>query len=418
MKIILARKILPVTAPYIDNGALVIDGGRIAGIGGRRAMLRRFPDAEVTDLGGLLVMPGLVNAHAHLELSHLQGKIGEHADFFGWIAALIELGKTVGDKGRNSSINMAVRQAVATGTTCIGDISATEKAVPALVRSGLRAVVYLEVIGMDPDVSVATFDRLTGRMKRLGGLPDRICTGISPHSPYSVSSNLYSMLRDDTSGAISRLSVHLSETFDEFQYIQGKPSGMDGYMANTGWDSHQPNRGSSPASFINDMGLLSTGMLAVHAVHLSKPDMNLLAASGASVAHCPRSNHMLGVGRAPVKELIRRGVNVAIGTDSLASNMDIDMWEEMRFAYLVNGLTAEQVIRMATVNGARALRLDGVTGSLEPGKSADFIAVRTDAARDKDPSQRLLYGTHTGDVMLSVVQGKTIYISDGLKGRS
>jgi 5-methylthioadenosine/S-adenosylhomocysteine deaminase len=190
---------------------------------------------------------------------------------------------------------------------------------------------------------------------------------------------------------------------------------MDRYMAYTGWDRYAPNRAGSPLEFLKKMGV-HKGLLAVHAVHVTKRDMDLLANSGASVAHCPRSNHMLGVGRAPVTELMERGVNVALGTDSLTSNMDMDMWEEMRFAYLVNGLKAEQVIRMATINGARALHLDSVTGSLEPGKEADLIAVRTGSVTADNPCPQLLYGTRMGDVMLSMVQGKTIYKSEELKG--
>jgi cytosine/adenosine deaminase-related metal-dependent hydrolase len=410
--LILARKILPITTPAIDDGALLITGRKIVDVGRRKDILKKYPKEKVVDLSPALVMPGLVNAHTHLELSYLKGKLDEAHDFFDWITALVDYRRTHGAKGIREPMVSALRQAISSGTTCLGDISATDEALPLLIKIGARAVSFLEVIGLDPGHAQMTFDSLVKRLKKLDDVPDRIAPGISPHSAYSVSSQLFSKINDLASGKHLIVSVHLSETHDEMLYMQGKPSGMDGYMRKFGWDNFRPASNGTSMQYVKAHGLHG-GLLAVHAAHVTKKDIKILSESGASVVQCPRSNHLLRVGKAPVELLLESGINVCIGTDSLASNIDLDLWEEMRFAYLVNRVNAQQVIRMATINGARALGLEDVIGSIEPGKDADLIAVESSAASSADPYRELLFGTRQGDVSLNMVQGKAIYSKNG-----
>ncbi|MHB8173913.1 MAG: amidohydrolase family protein, partial [Nitrospirota bacterium] len=139
----------------------------------------------------------------------------------------------------------------------------------------------------------------------------------------------------------------------------------------------------------------------------------LMKKNGISAVFCPRSNHFLGVGKAPVEEMAESGINLAIGTDSLASNVNLNLWDEMRFAYLVSRLPARKLVEMATINGAKALGLDAITGSLSPGKEADIIAIHTDAAKAKDPYYPLLMETSQGDVSATIVQGKPLHSTDG-----
>lgn len=415
MKLILSRKLLPVTGQPVTNGAVCIKDGKILEFGARGRLLGKYTArARLVDLGDSLVMPGLVNAHTHLELSHLPGRLGEPDGFFEWISRLIEARRKIGADGLAKAASGALKAAVRSGTTCMGDISATDLALPALIRSGIRAVVFLEIIGMDDSEADRSFKRLLERIDKYRGMPERISSGISPHSTYSVSGGLYNriskLILDNGLG----IAVHLSETIDEVKQIKGEKSLMDGYHTLTGWEAHKKNRADSPLGFVLDKGL-SRGLLAVHAVHVSAGDIRRMAASGVSVAHCPRSNHMLRVGRAPVGRMMEKGVNVAIGTDSLASNLDIDLWEEMRFAWLVNRLSAQKVIEMATINGARALGLEQVTGSIEPGKAADLIAVTGPAAKARDPYAPLLRETRPGNIVLGMVDGKIIYKNDDLK---
>jgi len=414
--IVTASKVLPITRPYITNGALLLHANKIKAVGSSKEILRQYPNERVVELDGFALMPGLINLHTHLDLSHLKGAAGEKDDFVDWITALVDAKKKIGDKGVVPAARKALREAVSTGTTCIGDISSSDVTMGLLVKSGIRAVSFLEVIGLDGSQARAIFKRLMERLKGYGDLPDRIRLGISPHSAYSVSTQLYKLLSCNTSCINMLMAIHLSESIYESSYMSGKSSRMDRYMEKFGWDSLEPNRGRTSLEFIKGFGL-EKGMLAVHGVHLTDGDITLLRDAGASVAHCPRSNYMLKVGKAPVEKLIAKGVNVGIGTDSLASNVDLDLWEEMRFAYLVNRLQAEPVIRMATINGAKALRLDGVTGSLEAGKDADIIAIKMHPSKSKDIYQQLLMDTRPGDIAMTMVQGRPIYREEGFKAR-
>ena len=410
--IIRARKILPITSPPIDNGAVVVMGRKIIDLGKEQAIIKKYPAEKVVDLGQRLVMPGLVNAHTHLELSNLQGMLGEKDDFFDWIIGLVELRKKIRDKGRSAAVLENLQGLLASGTTCIGDVSGTDKPLPEIIRSGIRAVFFLETIGPDEKQAERAFHELVRRLKRLKKLPERVLPGLSPHSPYSVSSRLFSNISEYTSSNKLSIAVHLSETKDETFYMSGKKSRMDAYMKHFGWDRFRKSYKGTSTRYLKEFGLLSR-LLAVHAVHVDKNDIKMLKAAGASVAYCPRSNHLLGVGSAPVESFLESGINVGIGTDSLASNIDLDLWEEMRFAYLVNSIPASKIIEMGTIGGARALGLGSITGSLEPGKDADIIAIHTRASTKEDPYQALLLGTKKEDVSATIVQGKPLHSTDG-----
>jgi len=413
LKLILARKILPISSPPITNGGLCISSGRIVGVGTRKYLMQKYPTARIRELGSAVLMPGLVNAHTHIELSHLHGRIDFNGGFFGWIEGLIDLRRSLGDDGLEKASRAALTSAIRSGTTCIGDISSTGGAIQLVLKSGIRARVYLEAIGLDAAGAKRTFRALKRNLNSFDNMPGRIRPGISPHSTYSVSGLLYKLLSRYISDNLLNIAVHMSENIDEVKHIKGGKSRIDEYHNMLGWDEHEKNRADSPLGYLIEKGI-SRRLLAVHAVHVSADDIRRMAEEGISVAHCPRSNHLLRVGRAPVARMIDRGVNVAIGTDSLASNIDIDMWEEMRFAYLVSGLDPETVIRMATINGARALGLEDVTGSIEPGKAADIIAVRCNATEGSEIYKHLLYKTKPDNVMLNMVDGRTLYSADGV----
>jgi cytosine/adenosine deaminase-related metal-dependent hydrolase len=409
--IIRARKILPVTSPPIDYGAIVIKGSKIITLGKEKVILKKYPAEKVIDLEDRLVMPGLVNAHTHLELSQLKGKIAERREFFDWIIELVETRRRLGTKNLEQALRSSLIELLTSGTTCVGDISSTEAALPMLAKSGLRAAAFLEVLGPEEQKAEQIFRSLKSRLGKLKTLPDRITPGISPHSVYSVSPSLIRMISSYTSEYSLPIQVHLSETQHEKLYINGKPSDLDGYMEHFGWKGIKKEKTKSPLGFLEKSGL--NKFTAVHCVHLSGPDIKSMARNGISCVFCPRSNYFLGAGKAPVEDMAQAGVNIAIGTDSLASNIDLDLWEEMRFAYLVSRLPARKLIEMATINGATALGLERITGSLAPGKEADLIAVNTDAAKEKDPYYPLLMETRKEDVSATIVQGKPLHSTDG-----
>jgi aminodeoxyfutalosine deaminase len=409
--IIRARKLLPVTSPPIDYGAIVIQGSKIIALGKEKAILKKYQAEKVVDLEDRLVMPGLVNAHTHLELSHLKGKLGERREFFDWIIELVETRRKLGTRNLEQALRSSLIELLTSGTTCVGDISSTEAALPMLAKSGLRAVAFLEALGPEEQKSEQIFEALKARLGKLKDLPNRITAGVSPHSAYSVSPSLIKAIAGYTSDNGLPISVHLSETAHEKLYINGKSSGLDGYMEHFGWKGIKKEKSRSPQGFLTQSGLKK--FTAVHCVHLTSPDIKSMARNGISCVFCPRSNYFLGAGKAPIEDMAQAGINIAIGTDSLASNIDLDLWEEMRFAYLVSRLPASKLVEMATLNGAKAVGLERITGSLEPGKEADLIAINTDAAKEKDPYYPLLMETRREDISATIVQGKPLHSTDG-----
>ena len=409
--IILARKILSIASYDIDDGAILVSGAKIIDIGKRKQILKKYPAEKVVDLEDKLVMPGLVNLHAHLELSFLKGVLGEKRSFFDWIEDLVRLKKKARPKEMESAAAEALREAIRSGTTCIADVSSTEVSVPFLLKSGIRARVFLEALGLDEKLADKAFSGVLKRLEGLKGLPERVTTGISPHASYSVSVKLLGKIDQYSSDKALDIAMHLSEIKDEILYFHGKPSGMDGYRRAFGWDGLNRLSGKTPIEAVSKFGFKN--MVAVHCVHPSATDYSLLKKSGASVAWCPRSNHYLGVGSAPVKNYLEKGINVGIGTDSLASNLSMDMWDEIRFAWLVSGLKASEIIKAATLGGAKALGLEGVIGSIEPGKDADLIGIEAKASGIKEPCQALISDTRPQDIAFTMVQGKAIYSKDG-----
>ncbi|MHB8172940.1 MAG: amidohydrolase family protein, partial [Nitrospirota bacterium] len=261
---------MPITTPPIDNGAIVIQGRRITAVGKDIHILKKYPSEHVVDLEDRLIMPGLINAHTHLELSHLKGRIGERREFFDWIIELVETRRKLGTKNLQQAVRSSLIELLTSGTTCIGDISSTEAALPMLSKSGLRAAVFLEALGPDDKKAEQIFNGLKARVGNLKTSYDRITFGISPHSIYSVSPLLIKKIASYTSEHALPVSLHLSETKHENLYINGKASSLDGYLKHFGWEGMKKKKAQSPLRLLDQAGL--SNFTAVHCVHLNGQD--------------------------------------------------------------------------------------------------------------------------------------------------
>jgi 5-methylthioadenosine/S-adenosylhomocysteine deaminase len=204
--------------------------------------------------------------------------------------------------------------------------------------------------------------------------------------------------------------MHIAESKDEIKLLQRKKSGLEKLYRFANWDLAWAPTGSSSFEYLDRIGFLSPDLLAVHAVQVDDHDINLLKKSGASVAHCPRSNKKLRVGRMPLKKFLDAGITVGLGTDSLASVPTLNMWDEMRYAYRIhrrNGISAEDILRIATVGGAKALGLAKEIGTIEPGKKADIIAVPLPKINTGNIYNDLL--RETKSCIMTMVNGKILY---------
>ncbi len=392
----------PGAGPII-NGAISLRGSTILDVGPGKRIIDKFPKERVMKLENAVLLPGLVNAHTHLELPALleETRAGGFAD---WVMNLIEAKKKLHDKDYLSSTLRNIETLTRTGTTTVGEIC-THNISPAALRAcGLRAVVYHEII---------TMSDLAARPRSLRFIKSRaeglIKSGVSPHAPHTVSETALTWIRDIARKKNLPLCMHVAESRDELGLLQRKKSGLERLYGFAGWDTAQAPRAKSPFEYLGKLGLLNKTFLAVHAVHASDSDIALLKKTGAPVAHCPRSNKEIGAGRMRLKDFMDAGIPVGIGTDGLASSPSLSIWDELRYARKIHrrdGISAREMLGLGTIGGAKALGLEKEIGTLAPGKKADIIAVPLPQKSTGDIYNDLLRETECCIMMM--VNGKLI----------
>jgi 5-methylthioadenosine/S-adenosylhomocysteine deaminase len=414
-----ARWVLPVSAPAIEDGALLIDDhGRIVDVG-MNAHVPSPDSARLLELGDAALLPGLVDAHAHPELAAFRGLI-EDLTFPDWIATLQRLKTTAADRETYGvSARWTCVEAIAAGVTTLAATEDSAAALCALIDAGLRGVVYTEVFGPSPDQAPGVMADLEARMEALRRQETELVrVGVSPHAPFTVSDALFSQvaayaLREDLP-----VAVHAAESADEKALVTRADGAFAGRLRTRGIDVAP--RGRSTIDMLERTGVLDTRPLLIHCIHVDDSDIARIAAAGATVAHCPAANARLGHAVAPLMELLIAGIAVGLGGDSVASNNRIDILEEAHLAQMLQRahrgdpalLPASQLLRLATLDGARALGLDTRTGSLEIGKDADLCAVSLAAPHIlpiHDPAVAVVHAARASDVILTVVRGRILH---------
>ena len=413
-----AAWVLPVATPPIPDGAVLVEGERIAAVG-RAEEFIPSADAALTNLGDAALLPGLVNVHAHPDLSLFRGAL-EDLPFPDWILRLVNAGRTA---LRAEDYVVAARwslvEAVRAGITTLAATEATASAAPAMQEVGLRGIVFREVFGPDPAHSPAALAALRDDLHGLREWESsRVRIGVSPHAPYTVSDALFSAVADFARTEHIPLAVHIAESEAE-RLLVGRGGGAFAVrLRERGIPT--PVRGRSPVEMLDRLGVLAARPLLIHCVDVDSDDVRRIADHGCAVAHCPTANAKLGHGVAPLELLHAAGVRIGLGTDSVGSNNRMDLLEEARFASLlqrarlrrVDVLGPEALLRLCTIDGARALGLDRQIGTLEVGKEADLCAVSLVGPHIRpvhDPLAALFHAARASDVVLTVVQGRILY---------
>jgi 5-methylthioadenosine/S-adenosylhomocysteine deaminase len=398
---------------------LLVDGrGRIAAVGPEFAI--EPPDGcEIVELGNAVLLPGLVNVHAHPELAMFRGALEDLA-FRDWILRLVGGRRRVldDDDFRAAAIWTCV-ESMRGGVTTLAATEASGAAAAAMAELGMRGTAYLEIFGPDPSQAAPAIESFRVSLREFRRVEsDLVRIGISPHAPYTVSDELYREAARLARAEELPMAVHIAESVAERRLVQhGDGDFAPGLNAR---GIATPPRASSPVALLHRLGVLEVRPLLIHCVDLDPDDFSRIAESGSTVGHCPVANARLGHGLAPVNRLRAMGVAVGIGTDSVGANNRLDLLEEARIASLLqraalhshNALPADELLRLCTLEGARALGLDARIGTLEAGKDADLCAVSLEGQHVRpvhDPVAALFHAARAGDVVMTVVRGRVIY---------
>jgi 5-methylthioadenosine/S-adenosylhomocysteine deaminase len=393
--------VLPVEGEPIRDGAVAISGDRITAVGPASELGEgeRFHDS--------VIVPGLVNAHSHLEYAAYAG-FGDGLPFPPWLAVHVERKQRIGWEEMLASARLGAAQCLRSGITTVADYSFSAAGAPACDELGLRGIVYLEVFGADPRSAREQFERKLARAE--GHLSGRVELGVSPHAPYTCSLDVYEWC----ASLGVPIGTHLAESEAEHEWlVEGR-----GELSNL--PVAVDPLGETGIRALARRGLLGPETIAAHCVHVDSEEIGLLAEHRVGVAHCPRSNAVLGCGVAPLAELMAATDRVGLGTDSPASTPPFDAFAELSAAVMFararagrpEALSASQALELATLGAARALGLDAEIGSLRPGKRADLAVVSLEGSSYlpwEDPAGAVVFGGSPERVTCTLVDGENRY---------
>jgi cytosine/adenosine deaminase-related metal-dependent hydrolase len=414
-----ARWVLPVSTSPIENGAVAIEGQRIAGVGPRSEIVERFPEFRVDDFGEAVILPGLINTHTHLELTAMRGYLeNEENDFIAWLRKLTfaRLERLTPDDIQVSA-TWGACEAVRAGITCVGDASDSAlMSMRGLQDVGLRGVVYQESFGPDARLAAANFERLKVKLQELRAIETGLVhAGVSPHAPYTVCGPQLEMIADLAKSENLPVMMHAAESEAEERFLREGGGVFAEALALRSIQWKAPR--VSTIQYLKQVGILAVRPLLAHCIRVDDGDIECLRSTRSKVAHCPKSNAKLGHGRAPFAKFVESGVAVGLGSDSVGSNNTCDILEEARFATLLARATgavlnSRDALEAATVGGARCFELESEIGWLKEGFQADLTVVRLTGVHqvpNYDPVATLVFASSGRDVILTVVGGHEVF---------
>jgi cytosine/adenosine deaminase-related metal-dependent hydrolase len=414
MTIFEADWICPVAQRPIPNGTMAVRDGLIIDVGTNLAGL------EHVRFRGCAIIPGFVNAHTHLELTVLRGFL-EDLEFITWIRTL-----TATKQQRLSreelliSAELGAAEMLAAGVTCVGEVMDLGTSWQAMQAHNLQGIAFQEVFGPDP---FHADDSMTGLIRKIESMRDQETEtrrlGVSPHAPFTVSEKLFRMVHEYAENQQLRSTIHIAESADEDRFLRLGVGPFADRNRERGFEVCP--QGCTGVAYLNRLGILGPSTLLIHAIRADDDDIETLSRTRTPVVHCPKSNAKLGHGIARIVEMQSKGVPLCLGTDSVASNNTVDMFEEMRSAIFMqrvrmtryDALDAEGALRLATLGGAECLGLDRRLGSLEPGKRADFAVVDLNGVAVTpvySPIDAMVFSASRGDIRATYIGGNLVRI--------
>lgn len=377
-----ARWIFPVDSPPIENGIIEIQHGLIVAV-------HSTSNPRAEDLGNVAIIPGFVNAHTHLEFSDLAKPVEPPRPFSDWIRAVVEQRR---NRTESSAVDQGLQESCRSGTTTLGEIATSDWPPGGFPSHELRTVLFRELLGLLPEQMNEQLTIARAHLER-NVTESNLIRGLSPHAPYSVHPELFQRLVDLANEFQAPLSVHLAETEAELELLAHGKGELVEMLSDFGvWQQNIISPGTRPLDYLESLEKLNH-VLIVHGNYFSVEEIDFLAEHpNMTVVYCPRTHHYFGHKEHPWLELLRRNVNVALGTDSRASNPDLSLWRELCFLHNhFPDVSPHTLLELGTLRGARALGLENETGSLTVGKSADFAVVSLDNSSAKNDACSQLF---------------------------
>ncbi len=420
-----AQYILPITSEPIQRGAVLVRDGFIRDIGTTDMLKLRYPDEEVVDFGLAALMPGLVDLHTHLENSVMRGVVHD-VPYTTWIMSIMEKSAKLDVGDWYDSAILGGLEALSSGITTVADITATGAACTATQKLGMRSAIYREVGAMDKrrvDFAMrhAENDIMHWREEVDSS---RVTIGIAPAAMYTCHPSVYGRVSEFARRENVPVAMHVAGNREEYKFIKygSSPFSVHTMENKRGFVEVPPwlPTGTTPVRYALNWGAFeSDNVLAIHCVHVNDKDIQKLKEYDVAVAVCPRCNAQLGMGVAPINEFIRSDLRLGLGTDSPAATDSTDLFTEMRIGMLVQRavnvgefLDSATMLEMATIGGARALKLDDKIGSLDIGKYADIIAVDLSSSHQTpttDPVSAVVNTCSGADILMTMVNGVSLY---------
>lgn len=381
----------------VENGELIIDGGNIVEISTTQS------GKDDVDLSDCLLMPGFVNAHCHLSLTALEKKLSPSDSFADWIRALIPLNSALDNESRVRGIRIGGEVMKRSGVTALGDYVAEPELLPVIGELGFRSVLFLETIGFQSQKALVLCKNLEEVLKRECVSP-LYQLGLAPHAPYSVSPDLFRHLAELAKKYHCPLSCHVAETKEESRFLVIGDNSLEELLKEvSAWDPGWQPPYKTPMQYLSSLEILDR-LIAVHCNFISD-DLDIMEEKKVSVVFCPKSTAWFGRTQfVPVRALLDRGMNVALGTDSLASNDSLNFLDELRTAVkLLPDVSRQEILTMATSGGAETLGLQ--CGTLAPGQKADLIGFRVPPSYS-GPWWDVPFESHRHEVDFYIVDGE------------
>jgi cytosine/adenosine deaminase-related metal-dependent hydrolase len=372
---------------------------------GKTSEIRAAHTGEVRDLGERVLAPGLINAHCHLDLTRLRGEVEWRGSFIEWALQLVAAKKLHSEKDFLSAYKMGMEQLTRSGTTTIVDITSTPSILHQILPTKLRVWWCLELI--DSNRAEDAKKLATEALEFIAAHPNvRGGFGFSPHAPYTASAELYRLCAQYSRARNIPLATHLDESQEEDDMIRRGTGPMYDYFLRAERDMSDCKR-IGPTQLLAEYGVLGPNCLAAHANYLTPPDVVLLKQNGTHIVHCPKAHRFFQRGLPPLNSWKEQGVNVCLGTDSLASNDSLNMLDEMEtLGQMFPRIAAQELLEMATLHGAKALNQSEKLGRIAPGAWADLIAAPLDGVGG-DPYEAIVYADKA--VSFSMVAGEVIF---------